>query len=86
MIYIHKRISLGLELLQYFTMRDWRFKNKRFVELPKRLNKEEEYTLCILSREYDIDDYLLSAILGARQYCVKDDLSTLPRARRILKL
>ena len=29
------------------------------------------------------DDYLRSYILAARKYCLKDDPSTLPRARRV---
>lgn len=30
------------------------------------------------------DEYLLTYILGTRQYCLKDDPSTLPRARQVL--
>lgn len=29
------------------------------------------------------DDFMLSYILGTRKYCLKDDPSTLPRARRV---
>jgi len=29
------------------------------------------------------NEYLLMYILGTRQYCLKDDPSTLPRARRV---
>lgn len=31
------------------------------------------------------DEYLLNYILGTRKYYLKDDLSTLPRARQIFK-
>lgn len=31
------------------------------------------------------NDYILTYILGTRKYCLKDDPSTLPRARRVFK-
>lgn len=36
----------------------------------------------------DIDDveYLKRTVLGGRQYCLKEPLTTLPKARRQLKL
>lgn len=35
--------------------------------------------------DVDVKDYLLKVILGGRQYCLKEPLSTLPKARMQLK-
>jgi fatty acyl-CoA reductase len=34
----------------------------------------------------DDDEFILNAVLGARQYCLKEPLSSLPRCRRNLKM
>lgn len=32
------------------------------------------------------EEYMTISILGTRQYCLKEDLSTLPRCRRVQKV
>lgn len=39
------------------------------------------YVKCVWIDYRDVDNYLKKAILGARQYCVKEPLSTLRKAR-----
>lgn len=36
--------------------------------------------------EIDDSEYLKRTILGGRQYCLKEPLTTLPKARRQLKM
>ncbi|KAF9800011.1 hypothetical protein SFRURICE_016697 [Spodoptera frugiperda] len=65
MIKIQKRINYGLEVLQYYTTKEWHFTNDYF--------------------EMDWSQYIRNYIKGAREYCCKEDPSTLPAARRLQK-
>ncbi|XP_049861196.1 putative fatty acyl-CoA reductase CG5065 isoform X1 [Schistocerca gregaria] len=86
MVRLQNRISNGLKVLQYFTLRQWNFDNKEILELSSRMTKEDCETFYMANVEYDVDSYLLACVLGARQYCMKEPLSSLPRARRHLKM
>lgn len=82
MVYVQKRIAVGLEVLQFFTMHKWNFKSENFNGLVKQ-QTPDEYETFLFDSQHTGDDweYLKNSLLGARQYCVKDPLSTLPRAR-----
>ncbi|XP_012062228.1 PREDICTED: putative fatty acyl-CoA reductase CG8306, partial [Atta cephalotes] len=82
MVRIQKRISEGLNVLQYFTTREWVFYNDKLIDLFQELSTEDQFLFNILIYDIDIDEYLKNIILGTRQYCMKEDLSTLPKARR----
>ncbi|KYN29624.1 PREDICTED: putative fatty acyl-CoA reductase CG5065 [Trachymyrmex cornetzi] len=86
MVRIQKRISDGLDVLQYFTTREWVFYNDGLINLFKDLSTEDKDLFKIIIYDIDIDEYLKDIILGARQYCMKEDLSTLPKARRHQKI
>ncbi|KAG5323035.1 FACR1 reductase, partial [Acromyrmex heyeri] len=86
MVRIQKRISDGLDVLQYFTTREWVFYNDGLINLFEELSTEDQNLFKIIVYDIDIDEYLKTTILGARQYCMKEDLSTLPKARRHQKM
>lgn len=87
MVYVQKRIAIGLEVLQFFTMRQWNFKSNNFNGLIKK-QTPDEYDMFLFDSQYVGDDweYLKNSMLGARQYCVNEPLSMLPRARVIHKM
>ncbi|KOC59957.1 Putative fatty acyl-CoA reductase [Habropoda laboriosa] len=82
MVRIQKRISVGLELLQYFTMREWVFHNTNLLIMWSEMNPRDKEIFPIDFLTIDETEYIKVCVLGARQYCMKEDLSTLPRARR----
>ncbi|XP_069683853.1 putative fatty acyl-CoA reductase CG5065 [Periplaneta americana] len=86
MVRLQNRISVGLEVLQYFTMRQWQFSNEKFLAIEKSLCDDDRKIFYITNVDQDIDKYMTAALLGARVYCMKEPLSSLPRARRILTL
>lgn len=51
MVYVQKRIALGVKMLQYFTMRVWIFRSTNFQALNKILSPEEEL-MCVEFRLY----------------------------------
>ncbi|XP_043277619.1 putative fatty acyl-CoA reductase CG5065 [Venturia canescens] len=81
MVRIQKRISDGLEVLQYFTTREWIFHNTNLLILWGEMSPVDKRLFPIDFLQIDIMNYLKDVILGARQYCMKESLETLPKAR-----
>lgn len=86
MVRIQRKIHDGLELLQFFTTREWIFKSDNFLGLFDKMDKSDKEILPLDFTLLSIEEYMKICVLGTRQYCVKEDLSTLPRCRRVQKV
>jgi len=86
MVRVQKRIAVGMDVLQYFTMRGWDFKIENSKALVHNLNEEDTRKFFIHNTEIEIEKYMIQVMLGARQYCMKEPLANLDRARFHLKL
>ncbi|XP_067209365.1 putative fatty acyl-CoA reductase CG5065 isoform X2 [Linepithema humile] len=83
MVRLQKRISHGLELLQHFTTKEWVFHNHKICTMFDELLPEDKKMFRLyVEANFDKEEYLKTIVLGTRQYCLKEDLSSLPRARR----
>ncbi|OAD60327.1 hypothetical protein WN48_05374, partial [Eufriesea mexicana] len=82
MVRIQNRISVGLEVLQYFTTREWVFHNTNLLIMWGEMNPKDKEIFPIDFLCIDETEYMKTCVLGARQYCMKENLSTLPKARR----
>lgn len=87
MVRVQRRIAAGMSVLQYFTMREWDFRNDRAWALWPSLN-ERDKKIFFINNEIPVDrnEYIKTIVLGSRQYCCKEPLSSLPRARRNLRI
>lgn len=86
MVRIYKQISNGLKVLQYFTTKEWKFYNDKMIQINEDLEPHEKKKFQTMIYDVDVNEYMKNVILGARQYCMKEDLSTLSRARRNQKM
>ncbi|XP_039296931.1 putative fatty acyl-CoA reductase CG5065 [Nilaparvata lugens] len=84
MVRVQNRIKVGMAVLQYFTMRNWYFKIAKARSLTNKMNERDREIFYLENCSYDIDEYLRTSMLGARQYCMKEPLSSIPRSRRNL--
>lgn len=82
---VQKRVSQGLKVLQYYTTRDWVFKNENFIALNEEMNEVDREKFCCDSRQVDITNYLTNYILGTRHFLLKEKPESLPKARATLK-
>ncbi|KAK4878652.1 hypothetical protein RN001_011158 [Aquatica leii] len=80
-----KRISNGLEVLQYYTTRKWKFCNNRIKDIMNDLSEDDAAIFYTDMKSLNWNNYLLSYVLGARKYCVHEEPSTLPYARKFLR-
>ncbi|XP_045770374.1 fatty acyl-CoA reductase 1-like [Maniola jurtina] len=85
MVRIEKRLRKGTELLQYYTSRTWVFKNDYFQSLKNQINEKENEIFYTDLSKIDNAEYLKNYHLGVRKFIAKEDLSTLPQARRHMK-
>nr|CAD7446608.1 unnamed protein product [Timema bartmani] len=85
MVRLQKRIRVGLGVLEHFTTTKWRFKMARVINMSESMKDTDKELFYITNVKQDIDKYMLDCILGARQYLMKEPLSSLPSARIHLK-
>ncbi|XP_071631362.1 putative fatty acyl-CoA reductase CG5065 [Temnothorax longispinosus] len=83
LVRVQNRVNVGLELLQYYTMKQWVFRDDNLRDLEHQLCPSDKETFFTNTKLIGWNEYLLAYILGTRQYYLKDDPSTLPRARRV---
>ncbi|XP_043645558.1 putative fatty acyl-CoA reductase CG5065 isoform X3 [Drosophila teissieri] len=87
MIRVQNRISVGLEVLQFFTMRAWFFKSDAYSSLWAMLNEADRKNFNMdMDPEETVPMYIESCVQGGRQYLMKESPDSLPRARLQLKL
>jgi fatty acyl-CoA reductase len=86
MVRLQHKIQDGLTVLQYFTTREWKFHSSNFWAVRKHLNATDTKTFFLNYEDVDEDQFIVNTVLGARQYCLKEPLSSLPRCRRNLKM
>ncbi|CAH1394511.1 unnamed protein product [Nezara viridula] len=86
MIRVQTKIQAGLDVLQYFTTREWKFKNEKLLALRSSLNSFDREKFTLDFEKIDMKQYMTSAILGARHFLLKEDPNSIPRSRMILKL
>ncbi|CAH0713003.1 unnamed protein product, partial [Brenthis ino] len=83
MIKIQKRVNYGLEVLQYYTTKEWYFNNEYYRSLPNMISKADNEMFYTDLHMINWSSYIRNYIKGAREYCCKEDPSTLPQARKL---
>lgn len=82
---VQKRVSQGLKVLQYYTTRNWIFKNDNFIKLHQEMSEVDKEKFSCDMRQVVVKEYLLNYILGTRTYLLKEKPDSLPKARKLLK-
>ncbi|GBP52559.1 Putative fatty acyl-CoA reductase CG5065 [Eumeta japonica] len=81
MVRIQKRISVGLEMLQYFTTREWWFSIDKYKSLSSVLGPEDSKTFSMDITIIDDQSYAENGVIGGKLYCMKEKMENLPKAR-----
>jgi fatty acyl-CoA reductase len=85
MVRIQRRIQGGLDVLQYYTTKVWVFRNDNLKALPRTLTAKDRETFYTDIKMVDWNEYIKNFVLGTRHYYLKEDPSTLPKARRHIR-
>ncbi|CAH1397942.1 unnamed protein product [Nezara viridula] len=83
---IYKKIHKLENLLSFFSTRQWDFSRDNVDNLWKSLSETDKKLFPFDMKSLDYKAYLFSYVDGMRFYLGKEDVSTIPRGRRINKL
>ncbi|XP_054280185.1 fatty acyl-CoA reductase wat-like isoform X2 [Macrosteles quadrilineatus] len=85
LVNIYKKINKFSDVIAYFGTRSWDFKNKNVQALWRSLDHRDQELFFFDMSQLDWDQYFYSYTRGVRKYLLKDDLSTVPQAKRRLR-
>jgi Male sterility protein. len=83
---VQRRINKGFEVFEYYTNKQWDFKNEYVVTMRRILNERERLEFKIEGDDLDIDEYIEDCIHAARLYILKESPETIPAARRHMRV
>jgi len=81
---LYDKAHRAISCLDFFTTHQWRFVSDNPIRLLEHLSDSDRRTFDFDVRNINWNTYIETYILGARRFILKDDLSTLPQARKNL--
>ncbi|XP_075233045.1 fatty acyl-CoA reductase wat-like isoform X1 [Lycorma delicatula] len=85
MVKMIQKVDKLSELLSYFCKRQWDFSNKNTQDLWKSLDQKDKEIFPFNVEDINWEEYFYNYMRGIRQYLLKDDLSTVPAAKKRAK-
>lgn len=82
MLRIQDKLSKAATCLEYFTMNEWRFDDGNVRTLAMTLNEADKKEFCFDVAKIDWERYIENYVLGIRRFIFKEDLSSIPKARK----
>lgn len=79
---IYRKIGQARDTLHYFTDRQWTFTNNNTLALWDTLNSRDKELFNFDLDQLSWDEFSRAQLLGLRVYLAKDDIHTLPAARK----
>ncbi|XP_060533430.1 fatty acyl-CoA reductase wat-like [Cylas formicarius] len=77
----YQKINKFADVLSYFTMNEWQFKNDNVQSLWSRMKKQDKELFEFNLENFNWDMYFYTYTRGARLYLLKDPLDTIPQGR-----
>uniref|UniRef100_A0A0A1XHC5 Fatty acyl-CoA reductase n=1 Tax=Zeugodacus cucurbitae TaxID=28588 RepID=A0A0A1XHC5_ZEUCU len=85
MLKVQKKVSTGLKLLQYYTTKDWDFRNEKFQSLCDSLNQIDQEIFDTSVCQVNWELYIRGYIIGIRKYILGESEDTIPKAKKVLR-
>jgi alcohol-forming fatty acyl-CoA reductase len=89
MLRIHRRLAKGMEVLDYYVNKEWKFDNSNCEYLWSIISEKENYIYKVNAKDFTeatAMEFFENGILGARRYLLHQPDETLPSARRWLTM
>lgn len=77
----YRKINKFAEVISYFAMREWNFKNDNVQGLWRKMNPADREMFQFDMAALDWDAYNYTYLRGVRLYLLKDPLDTIPEGR-----
>ncbi|CAG9772724.1 unnamed protein product [Ceutorhynchus assimilis] len=78
---IQRKIFIANMALQFFITQEWKFENEKSAALEDVILDEDRNDFAYGRRDVDPYEYFTKALMGARQYLLKEDNSTFEQAK-----
>lgn len=85
MLRVYQKLTKATTSLQFFTTHEWKFSATNMVELYGNMNPCDQKLFNFNVKEINWPNYIGKYCLGMRKYVLKEDLSTLPAARKHMR-
>ncbi|XP_075988965.1 fatty acyl-CoA reductase wat-like [Anticarsia gemmatalis] len=82
MLKLYSKVMKLANILFYFSMQDWRFSDTNVRNMWNCLSEADRVVFPFSMGEFSWEHMCETFLLGLRVYLIKDDLSTLPEARK----
>ena len=83
---LQKKIKKAVEVLEYFTTKQWEFTNDNFYMIMKELNETDNQIFNFDLKELNWKSYIEHYCLGTKVYLMKEDVKRLDECRiKIIK-
>ncbi|XP_075227902.1 fatty acyl-CoA reductase wat-like [Lycorma delicatula] len=79
---LSEKVDKFLQSISYFCIRQWDLSNKNTQDLWKSLDLKDKEIFPFNVEDINWEEYLCDYMRGIRQYMLKDDLSTIPAAKK----
>ena len=86
MVHVQKKIAVGMDVLKCFTMNNWDFRSHNYINLLKIQSKEEYDMFFVDTAKMDMIKYTQDSLKGGRIYCAKDPMTTIPKAKNLIRM
>ncbi|XP_075233637.1 fatty acyl-CoA reductase wat-like isoform X2 [Lycorma delicatula] len=77
-----EKVDKLLQSISFFCIRQWDLSNKNTQDLWKSLDQKDKEIFPFNIEDINWEEYLYDYMRGIRQYMLKDDLSTIPDAKK----
>ncbi|RWS29833.1 putative fatty acyl-CoA reductase-like isoform X2 [Leptotrombidium deliense] len=85
MVKVYGKLHRAVEALEFFTIREWRFKSDNVISLFEQLEEKDKELFHFDVRDLHWPTYWEDYVIGIRKFVLKEENSTLPQARRSLQ-
>lgn len=87
MVNVQKKIYQGQKVLQYFTLREWRFDTDNIINLKNTMSSIDQEIFPVTMKDFeDRTAYMENAIQVTRHYVLKEDPASIPQCKRKMKM
>ncbi|KAL3271470.1 hypothetical protein HHI36_021956 [Cryptolaemus montrouzieri] len=77
----YEKINKFMNVLSYFTLREWKFYNKNVQNLWQKMGEEDRRLFQFSMTNFDWNNYIIYYTRGLRVYLLKDPLETIPKGK-----
>ncbi|XP_050502641.1 putative fatty acyl-CoA reductase CG5065 [Diabrotica virgifera virgifera] len=79
---VQEKLEKAASCLQYFTTNEWKFDDENVRQLAMVLSESDREEFCFDVARINWEHYLENYVLGIRRFIFKEDVATLPKARK----